>query len=630
MRIKYAKIFFTIITIVFIAIGTFAILYFMTDLLKSDRQLFWKYAFKNVELVKILSDENSSAQEQWKSTHSYTSEGDLNISITQKTGIQNVDLKTSSKYNNSTDRTYSDVTLYQGTSELLKASYIHNENIYAIYCKDIYEPYYIGIKNNDLKELANKMEIPDDVTSSIPNSISFGIKENASKISEKEMKYLFDTYSKIIINSISEERYTKTEKTNVTINNLRYETNGYQLTLNQDEIKQMLIDILTKAKSDTKTIVILNKLFTTKNQTEPFNVQEKIAQLLGELQTQEFENTTFDIIVYHVGKNITKTKININNEIVISLEIDNSKVNKNNATVAIEGIGENNTKLNMQIAFERQIISGMINYVTNIINNQNGYTIKMNTSLGNVSNDKIENSSKITIVDNDATIEATYYKTIKQANEALDIQQLTDSNAVIINNYPKNQLATFFTGLEEKAEQVFNDKMNQLNIQLSQSEDNFYLIEGIVSSLLTVINANGIPQSVSTLGTTAIALAHQFTIDSSSAGNNPMKELEEQEKATFNANFTKYEGIQSGSLTKELIANVINSNTLYFNEIGKKVEIKVVGNEITKPKGWIESGESDVTRLSALRDKLNIKNEYNISFKKNTSGYIQVITITSK
>lgn len=626
MRNRHAGMFFAIIAIMFIALGTLTVLYFKTDLLKSNRQLFWKYAFKNVELVKMLSNENSSAQEQWKNTHSYTSEGDLNIAITKTTGTQRINSKTTSKHNQFTDRTYSDVTLYNGKNELLKASYIHNDNIYAIQCKEIYEPYYIGIRNDNLKEFTRKMEFPSEVLNYVPNTFSFDITKKESKISQKEKKYLLDTYSKVIINSISKEKHIKTEKVNITIDSKKYETNGYQLSLNQEEIKQIMINVLTKAKNDTKTIVILNKLLYSESQTEIVNAQGMLNELLGKLQTQNWKNTTFDILVYHVGQEITKTQININNEFVISIDINNSQVNKKHATVAIEGIGDKNTQLSMQVNFEKQTINGMINYISNIINNQNGYTVKMNTTLGNVVDDKIENSSKITIKDNNATIEASYYKTIQQANKEVEIQKLTDTNAVIVNNYPKEQLDTFFSKLGKITEKVLVDKMGQLNIQLPETKDSFYIVQGIVSSLITVANTNGVPQPL----TTTVALINQMGRNDSFVENNVASELEEQEKATFNSKFTGYEGTQNGTVVKNLINNVINSNTLYFNENNKKIEIKIVGSEITKPKGWTEIGESDVTKLSTLRDNLDIKNEYNISIEKNASGYIHIITITSK
>lgn len=627
MKNRHAGMIFAIIAIIFITIGTFTALYFMTDLLKSNEQLFWKYAFKNVELTKTLFDTNETLQKQWKNTNSYTTEGDLNISITKTTGTQKLKLGTTSKHDQNTNRTYSDVTLYNGPTKLITASYIHNDDIYAIYCNDIYEPYYIGIRNNDLKDFFNKMQISENVTTNIPNCIPFGIKENISKISEKEIKYLSDTYSKIIMDSFSEEKYTKIKKTNITINNLRYETDGYKLTLNQNKVKQMMVNVLTKAKSDTYTIVILNKLLTIEGQTDTTNAQQKIIKLLEKVQSQNFEEMTFDIIVYNAGKNITKTQINFNSEIVISLDIDNSNINKNIAIITIEDIETENTDINMQIYFEKQTISGITNYITNVVNKQNGNTIKMNTTLGNIVNNQIENSSKIAIIDNNTTIETSYYQTIKRADKAIDIQRLTNSSAVIINNYPKNQLDVFLKEIGERTKQVFNNKLENLNIKTTETKDVLYLLEGIASSVLTIASTNEISQPIELLGITSISLFNQSMIEHTSSGNNPIDSLEEKEKSTFNYKFTKYQGTKNGTDVKSLITNVINSNTVYFNDANKKVEIKILGNKIIKPNGWTESGESDVNKLSELRNNISLSEEYSISFKKNTSGYIQVITI---
>ena len=60
------------ILIVLIAVGIFAVLYFMTDIFKSSKQLFWEYASKSNQLAKMISSENESNQKAWKESHSYS------------------------------------------------------------------------------------------------------------------------------------------------------------------------------------------------------------------------------------------------------------------------------------------------------------------------------------------------------------------------------------------------------------------------------------------------------------------------------------------------------------------------------------------------------------------------------
>ena len=147
-----------------------------------------------------------------------------------------------------------------------------------------------------------------------------------------------------------------------------------------------------------------------------------------------------------------------------NLDIDESQENKKKVAIKGNSKGEENAN-GMQMAIEKQMLDNMTLYITNIADNKGKHKITMNTSLGNISNDKIENSSKITIIDDNAKIETSYYQTTQAETEEIDIQELTNQSAVIINNYPK----------EKKIEEVIPDKMGQLNIQMTDSNDRFIL-----------------------------------------------------------------------------------------------------------------------------------------------------------
>ena len=451
------------IIVIIIVIATLGFLYFMTDTFKSNKQLFWKYSSSSSQLVKMISSENAQNQKAWKESHSYTSKGDLSISLTKETGTKTIKLGTTTKHNQNTGRTYSDMTLYNGENELLKGSYINSDNIYALYCKDIYEPYYIGLRKDDLKELASKLETDERLTK------IFAV-ENINDLTELEMRSLLDAYAKILSDSIPNEKYTKTQKNTIQINDKNYEAVGYRLQLNQEDIKQILKNLLNKTKEDEQILNILDKIIYT----EENNAVSIIEEIESKLETIELSETNLTITVYNVEKNLTKIQINYNEEMEYNLDIDESQENKKKVAIKGNSKGEENAN-GMQMAIEKQMLDNMTLYITNIADNKGKHKITMNTSLGNISNDKIENSSKITIIDDNAKIETSYYQTTQAETEEIDIQELTNQSAVIINNYPKEQLDIFFNGIEKKIEEVIPDKMGQLNIQMTDSNDRFIL-----------------------------------------------------------------------------------------------------------------------------------------------------------
>lgn len=622
-----------VIAVILVVVGALAVLYFMTDMFKSEQELFWKYVSKNAQITEVISSENEESQRQWKENNSYTSQGNLSLSVIKENGTQEIKVGTTAMHNQANGRTYSDATLYNGDEELLKLSYINSGDVYALQCKDIYEPYYIGVRNSNLKEFATNMGLSEEEIEKIPDSIPLNVTENASKITEEESKYLSDTYLDVLMNTIAKERYVKVEKTNIIVNSQNYEAAGYQLTLTSDDLEQMVINVLTKAKDDEQTIAILNKLVYDENQTEQINVQELIEKLLEEIQSDdssvelndgigfveeglndgielidedlddgiepidedsndmseevpetrdETEETIIIVSVYHVGDEIFKTEINCVNEVELTVDIDKSQENKKFAAIygkTIEDAESTEEPTTMQLTMEKQNLSNMVTYTTSIINNQNDYKIIMTTSLGNVIENKIENNSKITILDNNKKIEASYYKTMQQASQDVEIQELTNSNAVIINNYPKDQLENFFESLGDKSEQVLTSKMEQLNIGLEDSDDSLYYIEGITTSLLTVANANGVAQPVGTVGVSLVAAINQIMQSMTETFTDASNALEDTKIDTIKEIMQLTQSIiQFDSMAGEDFSNVDNIKTLLEEQFGDGYEITDLGN----------------------------------------------------
>lgn len=623
-----------IISVTLIVAGIFAFLHFATDIFKSNEQLFWKYASNSSQLAKMLTNENKTEQKNWKATHSYTAKGDLSIAVTKETGTQTIKLGTTEKYNQNTRRNYADITLYNVEAEHLKASYINSEDIYAIYCKDIYEPYYIGFRNSDLKQFIEKLGIPNTENIGIPDAISFGRSKNVPKlplsISEEE-KYLSDTYFNMLLSSIPEEKYTKTEKESITINNQSYETVGYQLDLSGEEIKQIIVNLLSKAKDDEQLINYLSlKVFSDFDKE---SIQKIIDGMITSIQQIQNPVDKISFVVYQPKKGITKIRIKDNRIAEIVIDIDDSKENKKNVDISFNSSESENAQMQtvMQVEMEKQILDSMIIYTTNIVDNKSGYQLVMNTSLGNVMEDKIENNSKITIFDNDTTIETSYYKTIQVANEEVDIQELTNTSAVVVNNYPREQLENFFEGLGRRIEQIIPEKVEQLNIQVTNEQDGLYYLQGIISSVFTIMNVNGIPQPISTTGMFIMANLNQSMLTTNNTiqnGQQTQNQIMQQEIELFNQRFEIYKGEDvNGTIVKTLISNAVTNNT-NSEENDKIVKIRLNGNKTKKPNNWNEQGEEDDTKLNQLKDNIDAGMKYSVTIEYNTKGFVEIITIT--
>ena len=80
---KNKKILLTVIPILtlLLVIAVLALLYFATDMFKSNDVLFAKYFIQNEDLLSIIQNENLNEQTNLRANNTYISNGDLNISI---------------------------------------------------------------------------------------------------------------------------------------------------------------------------------------------------------------------------------------------------------------------------------------------------------------------------------------------------------------------------------------------------------------------------------------------------------------------------------------------------------------------------------------------------------------------
>lgn len=540
-----------ILIIVGLAIG--ATLYFTTDLFKSNEQLFSKYFMQNGELFSIIENENAKAQSKFKTNNTYTMAGSLSTTVQDGSNAQEINAVTSSRHDSQTGRTYSDITLKNGETDTLTVSYINSDDVYAIKCDDII-PNYIGIRNNELNKFMQNMGVAD--VTKIPSSINLEMLSDISDITDEQKQHIINTYSKVIRDSISKEKFTKLGKKEITIENNNYNANTYKVELDSNTLKQIAVNCLSTLKDDNITLVVLSNKFTILGLEEEYTditkLSEKINNILTKIQ-QDNSNDVKNIIitVYECKGKTIRTEIELNEEDTESiLSSDNTIENntqtvqenttKNTYTITIDkttngntsnanvtvssnkvqnnGKSENNT---MQISLSKtKTDSNVVNDVTIIpdINNM-AETLKMTTTIGKENSNTISSSSNVTAsISSDGinvqTIQSLYNQTIEKADQVNEIMELKNSNTVIANNYSKEQLLPFLGQVVIKGGQVIPAKLAQLGIDLSNQNTNGNiatnkLAEILATSTLSIVGTNN--ANISNILTTgATALTAEF------------------------------------------------------------------------------------------------------------------------
>ena len=589
-----------IILIVILILGAGAAggyLYFYTDLFKKPQELFWKYLSQEKELLKIFENEYDAQQtEAWKNS-SYVSSGSLTTLIQKGTEKKNINVTTATRHDNTTGRTYAEANLKNGQDSILTFSYINSGNVYAIKCEDILK-YYIGIRNENLNELINKLS--DGIT--LPEGL-LGEKieiKNEKIITAEEQQQLLNTYLNIVKQNISEENYSKSKSNNV---------NTYTLKLEMDNIKQILSNCLENAKTDT---TILNTIKESNLLTETDFAQ--LISILKESINNNNSNIQTVITVYEKDGNTIKTDIiislkdelgatlqyvvtinNISTQQELKAEVLLEKTDKTDAT------SENmisSTKIEVSKIIEESAITNKYEIMPNVSKQNKTYSIE--SKIGKLVNGSATNTFITTINDENSTIKATYNKNINKVEQVEEIMELKNNNTIIINNYSKEQLKPF---IEKNVLSKRNKITNKINQVVTESEPtNIYM-----ASIISLVGVNGqerLKEITLTLGETVCKYIYATV---NSIGESQVNAIDETAVKTFNGQFDAYiDRSISSANTKTLLKIIENSNKSNANDILKQVTVN-------KTKEDIETGKT-----------------YKVTANYNTNGFINEIIITEE
>lgn len=518
-----------IISILVVILATaivIAILYNTTDIFKSYDVLFAKYFNQNEELLSILENANYEEQKLFKNTNSYTSSGELLINIQDGTAnTQKVKATTASRHDLNTNRTYSEMILKNGESDLIKMSYINSGDVYAIKYEDVLAN-YIGIRNQDLKTFAKNMGMSDSDVANIPNAIDFASLNSIAQITDDQKQYIKETYLPVIINNIDKNSYTRTSKSKISVDGVDYVTNAYTVTIDANTFKQIIISCLTTLKNDNTTLTIISNKLSSLNPgsdstMDTSMLSQTIDTLIQQLENTEANKNEIKITTYENKGTTIRTMIEISD--LSKMTID--KLTQNNSKKVILTIGENestssdntteqtnNTTSAVQVILEQITTdSEVLDNITVIPDTSDtSEKITMSTSMGKVLNGTINNTSSVSIENANQTVDASYTQTIQTASQVEEILELKNSNTVIVNNYSKEQLVPFLQSLGNRIKAIVPNKIEQLGIDIGLSQTNTGALanyNGILNSLQNQEKAVGI------IATSGLAIANPDNIN---------------------------------------------------------------------------------------------------------------------
>lgn len=393
-----------ILVLLVLAGGTFAYLYFGTDLLKTDKQLFAKYLMQLGDEEKGLFPKALDDFLVKKETTTYQNNGELssNYSLTDTNDtsmneviniMNNSKIQFQGSVDNANSKREENITLSYPDSVSLPFKYKSEGDIYAIQA-DILSPSYIGVENNNLKEFAQKLGTTD--VSQIPDKIEANPIESFS-FTEEELKHISENYIMPIYNNLADEKFTTTENADGTKTHI--------LTLTYTEALNIYIQTLETLKNDT---MMLNKIISI------------IAEISGEnnLTVEELSQAIQDFI-----DDLPKT-----NEKSIIININQKDGITNNISVVVA---------NFTFIFTKSFHNENLSYNFNILGDEN-QSVGIQMSYTNLNTDNVQEYVSFSVNNLDGVnFSYTYNNSVTFG--AVDIQPF-NNNVAILNNYTAEEI----------------------------------------------------------------------------------------------------------------------------------------------------------------------------------------------
>ena len=545
----------------------FGVLYFCTDLLKSDKQLFFKYASQLVETEGGFVENNIEAFYNKKQQMPYENEGkfDFTVDLGNNTNEQ-IDIANdfvvnfSGKTDKTNNKAEQNIELKYSDDVSWPLIYRHDGDIYGIQT-DYVSSKYVAVENNNLKEFAGKVGMTD--TSDVPEKIEVPENTTSFEYTEEEKQTVQEKYITILENQFRDDQFQAERNEDGTIR--------YILTMTNEELKNLVIALLNELKTDDVTLGKINNILSEQDLYTNNTIEaEDIDSIIESLQEGNTEEGEVQFIVAQKNSKLVSISLNQND--------NNIQLTKNNQEDSVNYSISVNFKFDTGLS-SVETIGGTVYFSANYSGLNELNTVKENYELG------------IAVQDNNGQQVGKYtYQFENNVNfvDSVNIDGLNEENAMILNNYEEESIQNFMTQLGERISNVNAEQMEKIGFNYGNP-----MILMIPTSLGNVLLAQNLDSTISE------------------------SNIENSEVQTFNNLFLKYEGNQRGTLVKSLIQEIENSNDnnesqveLEFSGLGliRNEDLALAGEYIDNSNTYEISFEYDDT---GRINKVVIAGEFN-------------------
>ena len=559
-----------VLIIILILGGVFAYLYFGTDLLKTNGQLFFKYLGQVVDIRDGFIDSQLLEYSNKKYTGKYEDNGefsvDINMSGMDSDMIQTLNdfnITYSGKIDNTARKNEQDISINYSSDVNFPLKYKYANETLGLQT-DYVSSKYIGIENSNLKEFVEKFGVTD--TTEFPDTIEFFSKftnQETMNLTDEEREQVVNTYIGILQEKLGGKEFTKTEENGVI---------SYSVQITNQEIKDLMLTLLETLKNDpimtSKIEEMLKEVLDNMNQnsTEEVTVQSIIQQMIDDINSSEVQEGTNTITVSQTDRKLSAITLTTTNT-TTTVELKITKTN--NQGILTYGMEMNMTDSETQDN-ARYFLTASYQGLEQLSSVNETYQYGIT---GTMDREEQRITYNLNCTD-------TF-------NDGITIEDYTEDEIQVLNDYNAEEILTLVMTIAERINEVNTMQMEQIGF--SEYGNPLLYAFPLTSTGLLIYNQAA------------------DVVDESS--------MSELEMSSFNSKFTLYEGTQRGTSVRNLLQMILSNNIAETDE-NRKVEVSGV---VTMTKDDTE----------APTDEINTGSTYNVELQYN-EGLVSEIVITEQ
>lgn len=610
---KVIVIIIVILMLVAVLIGGGIFVYLKTDLLKSEKDQFFKYAS---QLSEFFGDNNIEEYSKKLKNTPYTSAGTIKVNYSSdddtkenlESYIKNSSINLKGSSNLKEDYIYQTIQANYSDNESLNFDFIKDKDIIAIKENEIISR-FIGIENNNLKELAKKIGLEDEDIEKIPDKINLDEleKEKTSIFTQEEIKTIKNKYFNIISESLTDDMFLKGDTDQGKV---------YIFAITAKKIAEIQLNVLKYMQDDE---IIFNGI-------KKYLVENKIIEE-EEFELEDYKDFFKEIIEEYNSEEETLDNIKIS----IKLYIKNNELNRINLSIDIDK--EELEIKNISATIEKTSTNEEVSYIFNMEIDKKKL-IELNLEYKGLNTDQITEIAKCNmefekdmfevydlLENNNDKIEVVYNNQINFVNEIQKIE-LSDENLGLINDMDSSEdIVNTFEKIALRFKQVNMRKM--VNAEILEEENPFiYYTVSILPIISNESIKNCYDTSYYTIAPLAIVGASSISMV---AINNSRSSLPNSildgisiisEQDAFNNYFISYDGNSITAQEANQLVETINKNN---KNNSRKVSLYSINS---KGKSKLTLDEKNIKDIN-LPDSMY----YYITMEKDKDGYIKKIYI---